>query len=256
MDKIEISPHQWTHTGDRVLIVRCCDKDGKSHNGFQWPKAGKVYPEYCKPDTSCESGGLFGWPWGVGLGIGKDPEFNGVWIVFSAPKEQVFFIDGKVKVSANRPEDVDAEVVYFGSWHEAMELTRKGREAWIHFLTDQSASSATGYRSASSATGDRSASSATGYRSASSATGYRSASSATGAKSISAITNNESTIDCDPRGLGACTANIFFWKVRVGAIVANRFETESGYVLKILDSIALGLADGETVKVEFGEIVK
>ena len=39
----EFTPiHQWTHDADRVLLVKCVNKGGVSHGGFQWPQSGEV----------------------------------------------------------------------------------------------------------------------------------------------------------------------------------------------------------------------
>ena len=65
-----ISPvHQWTHKGNRVLVMKCTEPGGKAHKGFQYPTSGKVKPDYCSLKPDCDSGGLFGWAWGLGFGV-------------------------------------------------------------------------------------------------------------------------------------------------------------------------------------------
>lgn len=78
----KIPQHQWTHDGGHVLLVKCVEKGGRGHGGFQWPRSGIVVcPKVSAnredaaritgdAEMDCKSGGLFGWPWGVNLGGG------------------------------------------------------------------------------------------------------------------------------------------------------------------------------------------
>jgi hypothetical protein len=138
-----IPVHQWTHTGGRVRILKCVDKDGVSFGGFQWPSSGPVRPDYCSMDGTCDSGGLFGWAWGVGVGGGKEPDYLGRWIVFSAPPKQVVDLGDKVKVASTSPELVDAVVEFCGTWWDAVATILDGRVAWIEHASS-GAASATG----------------------------------------------------------------------------------------------------------------
>ena len=192
--------HRWTYDGDKVLVVRQCAHDGSSSHGFVWPKSGPVECPDWQPHNNCGNG-LHGWPWGLAMGDGAEPNFTSLWLVVAVDPKDIIDVEdahGKVKFKAG-------EVVFAGEWWKARELTEKGRNAWIAHFSDGkfsdgkssatghgSASSATGDGSASSATGDKSASSATGYGSASSATGDESASSATGYRSASSATGNRS----------------------------------------------------------------
>jgi hypothetical protein len=181
MSTTEKTPlHQWTHKSDRVLIVKCVDANGQSYRGFRWPKSGPVKPVACSRNPDCNSGGLFGWAWGLNIGGGKDPDYRGCWIVFSAPPAQVIEVASeKVKVAATTPDEVDAVVEYFGDWAGAMTFTLEGRLAWIDHKTKDAEEKATGERGAASATGESGAASATGESGAASATGWRGAASAT-----------------------------------------------------------------------------
>ena len=136
MGEPEITPiHKWTHDGKEVLLVKCVDADGvsrgKNRKDFLWPISGPVEtPASRKPD--CESGGLFGWPWGLNIGGGKDPDYNGRWIVFSAPPENVINLYDKVKVVPKEGDTIaHATVLFCGSWFEALLYCALGREAWI-----------------------------------------------------------------------------------------------------------------------------
>src|SRR3990167_4558316 len=172
--------HLWTHDSDKVLIVKCVEVGGKSYGGFQWPKSGPVKPAKCSTQDDCDSGGLFGWAWGLNLGGGKDPDYASDWIVFAVDPRQVILLDDKIKVAAATPDDVRADVVYYGSWAGSLEFTLAGRLAWINHFTKDALASATGWRGAASATGGRGAASATGGSGAASATGESGAASATG----------------------------------------------------------------------------
>lgn len=73
----EIIPyHQWTNGGNKVLILKCVDKNRQGYGGFQWPESGPVEPSTWSAEPTCESGGLFGWAWGLAFGDGKDPDYQ------------------------------------------------------------------------------------------------------------------------------------------------------------------------------------
>ena len=172
--------HQWTHDGKRVLLVKCVNRDGTSHDGFVWPKSGPVLPTTWSRDATCESGGLFGWPWGMSIGAGRDPDAVAAWIVFSARPENVIPVgtDGKVKAVPGEDGD-DVIVEYYGTQADAMYMTSQGRVAWVQ-KNSRGSASATGDSGSASATGDSGSASATGYRGSASATGLASASVCTG----------------------------------------------------------------------------
>ena len=224
--------HQWTHDGDRVLLVKCVAKGGKSHNDFQWPQSGDVVTPNWSPQPNCESGGLFGWPWGLNLGEGKLPDYRGDWIVFSAKPESVVRIDGKAKAGPS------AEVVFYGSWHEALQYTLAGRVAWIQHAT----------RGAANCSGDYSSASTSGYSSSASTSGYCSSASSVGAHSAAALTGERGTIEVGPQAAGVVTAESFRWIVHLGAVILHRWTT--GHALLTTE----GLSEGQTVSVTNGII--
>ena len=269
----KIPKHKWTHDSDRVLIVKCCDSKGRGFNGFQYPERGTVKPEYCSREPTCESGGLFGWAWGINLGIDRDLDYSGVWLVLSAPADQVIEIGGKCKIAADSPCDVDCEVVYYGSWAGAQEKTRCGRIAWIIQNSSGSASasgdsgsasasgergsaSASGYRGSASASGSSGSASASGDSGSASASGYSGSASASGYRGICATSSDYSTIEISGKGaIGCTTATKWIWKVHAGAVVANRWVKEKQEYHKMFVAHELGLNNGQVVKIEFGEIV-
>ncbi len=220
-------PHQWTHDSDRVLILKCVSADMSSHGGFVWPASGEVCTPNWSPEPTCESGGLFGWPWGVGMGGGKEPDYTGRWIVFAAKPSDVISLDDKCKAGPR------AEVVFVGTWYAAWSFIRSGHLAWI-------------------AHADQGASSATGYQGASSATGYRGASSATG---------DLSTIEAGNGGVAACTADECFWRVRAGAVFIQRWATykNDGYSVSKWHTFTLDAGDyedGVLLHIKNGKVVK
>jgi hypothetical protein len=278
--------HQWTHTGTKVRILKCVDEDGRGYGGFQWPKSGPVAPESWSPEPTCDSGGLFGWPWGLGRD-GKQPNYSGVWIVFEADPSDVIDLGGKVKARCG-------DVIYYGDWWTAAYMVEPGRIAWIEHAARGAASatgesgaasatgergaasatgesgaasatgesgaasatcwsgaaSATGWRGAASATGLSGAASVTGESGAASATGERGAASATGERGAAAVTGEHSTIEIGSRCAGVAVCESVYWRVRAGALLLCRWHT--GFRLLTTD----GLADGALVHIVLGEIVQ
>jgi hypothetical protein len=243
----DIPIHQWTHDGNRVLLVKCINRDGTSHGGFIWPKSGPVKPEKWSRGDDCGSGGLFGWAWGVHCGIGRDPDACAEWIVFSALPENVILVDGdKSKAVPSEDEKTLPEVVYRGTQAGAMYYTLAGRLAWIQERSSGSAS-ATGYRGSASATGDRGSASATGDRGSASATGD---------KGIALTILDYSTVEvCN--GIAVSVADRLYWKVRKGAILCCRWTgpVAGAFPFALLVADDMKLKDGETVMVQFGKIV-
>ncbi|NJL72287.1 MAG: hypothetical protein HC888_12240 [Candidatus Competibacteraceae bacterium] len=81
-----LTPATWTNGGKEVLILRMCKKDGSSSHGFVYPtKVGKrVTAKDWMPIKECGNG-LHGWPWGLSLGDGPEPEYtDNMWIVLGA----------------------------------------------------------------------------------------------------------------------------------------------------------------------------
>ena len=231
----KIPLHQWTHTGKRVLFVRRCTPDMRSHGGFVWPKSGPVEAPDWRDDTNC-GGGLHGWPWGIGIGIGSEILRGDIFQVVSVESAEVRSIEfGKSKFRCG-------EVVLSGSLAEAMLYTMEGRIAWVKHNSDSSASTS-GDSSSASTSGD--------FSSASTSGNYSSA----------AISGEKSTIDISASSVGAIAAAEFSWVVRLGAVVVQRWRepvegnSESfAYLHKLLDSVALGLQDGRTYKIIRGEV--
>ncbi len=244
--------HQWLHDGPRVFIVKVVENDGKSHGGFQWPLTvgAEVKPEKWSREPTCDSGGLFGWPWGFGVGEGKEPNANKTWIVFSAlPKNVIGNIKMGWKCKVVPLDDECAKVEYVGTQGGAMAFTILGRVGWIE-AKSKGSSSATGHAGSSSATGDAGSSSATGD------------------KSIAITTGEYSTIECK-NGIAASTANRVTWIWRPLSILIIRWRDQKDNTLFPFrlfvtfrvpkNQWIVGLKDredGEQIKIEYGKVVK
>src|SRR3990167_3993076 len=178
-----IDIHQWTHTGDDVLIVKCVGAGGVTYGDFVWPLtvgAEVIAPDW-RADAEC-GGGLHGWPWGLSIGDGKEPDWSAPpWLVFAAKPTDVVDLGGKVKARCGR-------VVYVGDWQGATNHVLSGQIAWVLQRTANAAKRSKGERGAASATGERGAASATGWSGAASATGERGAASATGESGAASAT--------------------------------------------------------------------
>ncbi len=166
----KIPSWQWTHTGAEVLLLKCVNADGTSYGGFKYPLeigAEVTAPDW-DPDNRC-GGGLHGWAWGIGIGGGKAPIWDGIWLVLGcAPKDVVHVtIDGgkeKARKATSRC------VTKPGDWQKATNFILAGQMAWIAHNADGSAASS-GYSSSAASSGDRSSAASSGYSSSAASSG-------------------------------------------------------------------------------------
>ncbi len=138
----------WTNGGDRVFLVRFVDMEHKSYGGFTWPKevGAEVEPTEWNDKPECGNG-LHGWPWGIGLGAGKEPVFvDAIWQVVSCLPADLVWLEDKAKCRKVRME-------YIGSWWGAFAVIEKGQTAWIQYA-GSGAASATGESGAAISTGE------------------------------------------------------------------------------------------------------
>ena len=185
-----IPAHQWTHDGSEVLLVKCVAPDGTSYGTFMWPlTVGAIVeaPDWTH-DASC-GGGLHGWPWGLAVGDGKDPDWTAMWLVFGATPDHVVDLGGKGKAKIGT-------IRYVGDWIGARTFVLAGQVASICHaaLTAINGAAATGERSSVAATGERSSVAATGWHSSAAATGEHSSAAATGERSSVAATGWRSSV--------------------------------------------------------------
>ena len=270
-----IDIHQWTHTGDDVLIVKCVGAGGVTYGDFVWPLtvgAEVIAPDW-RADAEC-GGGLHGWPWGLSIGDGKEPDWSAPpWLVFAAKPTDVVDLGGKVKARCGR-------VVYVGDWQGATNHVLSGQIAWVLQRTANAAkrskaergaasatgergaasatgwsgaASATGWSGAASATGERGAASATGESGAASATGLSGAASATGWRGIASLSGKLGQIEVGPHALGAVTANEWYWVVNKGSVVACRWSVDDVWHHRLLLGDDQDVEDGTIIKVVDGQ---
>jgi hypothetical protein len=215
--------HQWTHDGAEVLIVKYVGKDGETYKGFRWPLTvgASVESPNWAPTPDCESGGLFGWPWGMCIGDGKDPDWSATWLVFGAVAADVIQLDGG-KVKAHR-----GVVRFVGAWWEATAFVLSGQMAWVHHNARGSASS-TGERGSASSTGGSGSASSTGECSAAVVTGLsgRALGGTYGAIALAWLnkTANRSEMRCARIGCGdgsddTLKANVWYVLNEVGEFI-------------------------------------
>ena len=94
-----------------AYILRTCNADMSSRNGFVWPREGVAECPDWKPTKECGNG-LHGALWGEGDGSLLDWSNNAVWIV--AGVDEWIDLDGKVKFPR-------ADVVFAGSRQDAID---------------------------------------------------------------------------------------------------------------------------------------
>jgi len=112
IDKLNVS------ASEIVYLLRTCDKDLKSHGGFQWPSSGLVSAPDWDPTPECGKG-LHGLLSGEGNGsLLNTQDADAKWMVIAAVKSEVVEIDRKVKVPR-------AYVVFVGSKKDATDMIVK-----------------------------------------------------------------------------------------------------------------------------------
>ena len=239
--------HQWTDDQGYVLLVKCLNRDGTAFNGFIWPKSGPVEPEVWSRAPDCDSGGLFGWPWGLLVGDGRFPDACAPWLVFRAKPENVIDIGGS-KAKAIPGENGDLpEVVYYGTQAGAIEFTRIGRMAWIEYRAGTKRN----------ASGDGGSASASGSRGSASASGYGGSASASGDGAIATCTGSDSRIEIGPCALGAATGRRLTWLVRPGAVLAVRWQDyDDAWQSRLFDSAQMDVNDGDCLIIDQGEVAR
>ena len=204
-------------------MLKCVSKDRTSHGGFQWPERGHVVCPDWNPVAECGNG-LHGWPWGLAVGDGEEPEYSSAWLVLSVDPKNIVGLGDKAKCS-------ECDVIECGTYLECYMRVIVGQIAWTQHAAS-GAASATGWSGAASATGAKGAASATGEKGAASATGWM------------------SSLECSSTGICATTADVVVWVIRAGAVLCQR--TSKGAWLLFADE--WDVADGDRVLVEHGVI--
>ena len=129
----------------KAYILRTCNADMSSRNGFVWPREGVVECPDWKPTTWCGNG-LHGALWGEGDGALLSWEADAVWVV--AGVDEWIDLNGKVKFPR-------ADVVFAGPRDEAVaEIIKRGAKGAVIGGTASAGDDGTasaGYRGTASA---------------------------------------------------------------------------------------------------------
>ena len=108
-----------------VLVLRTCNADLTSHNGFQWKAKGVVTCPDWDPKPECGNG-LHGLLWGEGDGTLLDWDDDAKWLVVKVPADSIVHIGGKVKfprgtvVFCGARDDAIAYLVAHGGENKAI----------------------------------------------------------------------------------------------------------------------------------------
>jgi hypothetical protein len=210
--KPRVEPHNFTHDGTEVLILRRCPQDRSAHGGFIYPKGvGSVVEA---PDFSAEAkcgGGLHGWPWSFGLGEGQDFDVHAdVWLILGAAPEDVVGNLGDGNGPGWKCKCRKATIRFEGSFKDAMDRLRDGFTACVRAMTASptgelgngatnassgnyatNASSGYGAKNASSGYGAKNASS--GYYATNASSGYYATNASSGYYATNASSGNYAT---------------------------------------------------------------
>jgi hypothetical protein len=147
----EVEPHNFTHDGTEVLILRRSGHDRKSHGGFTYPAGvgAKVQSPDWEANAKCGNG-LHGWPWSFGLGEGQDFSPNDLWIVLGAsPADVQGNLEGGWKCKCRA-----ATIRFEGDMRGAMDFLRAGFTDCVKAMAKPSGDSATNASSGDSATNE------------------------------------------------------------------------------------------------------
>src|SRR5581483_845381 len=80
----------------RVLVLRTCNPDRISTNGFRWPESGPVAAPDWRPTKECGHG-LHGFAWGEGDGQLANWDSDAKWLVVAVDPATIVDLGGKVK---------------------------------------------------------------------------------------------------------------------------------------------------------------
>ena len=117
-------------TQTNALVLRCCNVDMTSRNGFRWPTPDEdighgpgvaVAPDW-NPETIC-GGGLHGWLRGEGSPHVANIKHDSKWLVVEVDESTIVDINGEeVKFPRGR-------VIFVGERHEATNYLHRNRQA-------------------------------------------------------------------------------------------------------------------------------
>jgi hypothetical protein len=185
--------HKWTDENGNVLILRGVGDSRKSYNGFPWPAVGEILTAPDWDDSPKCGGGLHGWPWGFGVGEGKNLHEITLWQVCSAKPENIV---GNIE-SGCKCKFRTGTLLFEGEMAKAFALVASGFSAFVIACAasgDGSTLAASGDGSTLAASGDGSTLAASGYGSTLAASGYGSTLAASGDHSKLAASGDHSKL--------------------------------------------------------------
>jgi hypothetical protein len=185
--------HKWTDENGNVLILRGVGDSRKSYNGFPWPAVGEILTAPDWDDSPKCGGGLHGWPWGFGVGEGKNLHEITLWQVCSAKPENIV---GNIE-SGCKCKFRTGTLLFEGEMSKAFALVASGFSAFVIACAasgDGSTLAASGYHSKLAASGDHSKLAASGDGSTLAASGYGSTLAASGYGSTLAASGDDSVV--------------------------------------------------------------
>jgi hypothetical protein len=96
----EVAKPEWLRGTETIYVLRGCDKDLRSRNGFQWADVGgETEARDFRDERSCGAG-LHGFLWGVG-DYGSCPDYakeaDSRWLVVEARRDELVDLNDKVK---------------------------------------------------------------------------------------------------------------------------------------------------------------
>jgi hypothetical protein len=168
---IAMKPHEYLVEG-KVLCLKCLNNkrqgmNPKTKEPFQYPESGIVEAPDWNEKPEC-GGGLHGWPYALGIGSGKVPDYKGIWQVHSVDPK-----DGIVEITENGGGKVKyrkAEIVYSGDSLGAIMFLHPHRIKYTELSSNGSASNS-GYNGSASNSGSNGSASNSGYNGSASNSG-------------------------------------------------------------------------------------
>jgi hypothetical protein len=211
--------HQWTNGGEEVLLLRCINADGTSYGGFvNSVTVGERIeaPDWDGGENKC-GGGLHGWPWGIGIGGGKNPDYAGIWQVLGCkPSEIVEVTEDPNSVKSKTKGGILRYSSKPGDWHGAVMHILSGQMAWVAHNADgvaatsgvSSSAATSGVSSSAATSGDSSSAATSGYSSSAATSGVRSSAATSGDRSSAATSGDRSSAATSGYSSSAATSGV------------------------------------------------
>ena len=204
-----VQPHQFTHDGTEVLILRRIPKDRKAHGGFIYPVG--VGAIVTAPDWNTNAGcggGLHGWPWSFGLGEGQDFSISDdIWLIMGALPSDVIGELGTEKRWKCKCRT--ATIRFEGGFKEAMDLLRPGFTACVRGLSsgDSATNASSGNSATNASSGDYATNASSGYYATNASSGDYAKNASSGNSAKNASSGYGGTIEAKGENSTAAAAN-------------------------------------------------